>query len=80
VVVLDGPAQVMSVLEGSWRTQLRRIDVLVVADGRSREAAHALEEQLEVRRRMEVDADEPAPSEGTGALTGGSGAACRLTR
>ncbi|MFN7149093.1 MAG: hypothetical protein ACK4V6_06395, partial [Microthrixaceae bacterium] len=91
VVVLDGPAPVRAVLEGSWRVHLRRIDVLVVTDGRSREAAHGLEEQLRVLRRMEVDPGDPEPEElavgdlvvrpdGRVAPTEGSGAACRLTQ
>jgi competence protein ComEC len=70
VVVLDGPAQVMAVLEGSWRAHLRRVDVLVVADGRAREAAHALEAQLQVRRRVEVDPDDPEPEQ-EGVAVGG---------
>ncbi len=57
VVELIGPARTMDVLEGAWRADLRRIDVLVVTDGRAGEAAHALEEQLRVRRRVQVDPD-----------------------
>jgi competence protein ComEC len=69
VVVLDGSPRVMDVLEGAWRTDLRRIDVLVVTDGRAWEAAHALGRQLQVRRRIEVDPDD-APHESTSAEAG----------
>ncbi len=57
VVELTAATQVMDVLEGAWRAELRRVDVLVVTDGRAREAAHVLEAQLQVRRRVDVDPD-----------------------
>lgn len=57
VVELTAAPQVMDVLEGVWRAELHRVDVLVVTDGRAREAAHALEAQLQVRRRVDIDPD-----------------------